>query len=433
MIPPHVEKYLVSRGTAGPWTILGRKEMNWQGAVIIPSLAENELLFSTLRALAQNPRDVLSQFLILVVVNHRQDASSSQKLNNRLTLEKISKGGSFLKNLQLGWVDAASPGCELPARIGGVGLARKIGFDLALTLLDYRQGSPILISLDADTLSRPDYLPAIIRHFRNSKFPGAVIPFCHQPGKTPEEDLAIRRYELFLRTYVLWLQRAGSPYAFHTVGSAMACTADAYVGIGGMKIRAAGEDFYFLDHLSKFGGIAQVKGTIVYPSARASLRVPFGTGRSMSRLLAKEEGVVLFYQAECFQILANWLDWVAQNISADGKAIQAKAENISVHLGNYLKDIIFVSYWEKLRKNFHSPALLLKAFHEWFDGLKTLKLIHHLSAGPFPRRNPEQAVPELLKLAGLDPLKGINEQLELLRSLQIGEDYLAGGCDACLA
>jgi hypothetical protein len=397
--------------------------MDCQGAVVIPSLAENELLFSTLCSLARNPKDILSRYLTLVVVNHRQNASASYKLNNRETLERLRAGGSFLGDLQLGWVDAASPGRELPAKTGGVGLARKIGLDLALTRLDYQQGSPLLISLDADTLCRPDYFPAIIRHFRNSKFPGAVIPFCHQHGDTPEEDRASRRYELFLRAYVLGLARAGSPYAFHTVGSAMACTADAYVRIGGMKLRAAGEDFYFLEHLSKLGGIAQVEGTVVYPSPRASNRVPFGTGRSMSRLLAKEEGVLFFYQTKCFEILANWLDLVAQNAGIEGKAIQSKAENISIYLADYLNKIIFETYWEKLRKNFHSPSLLLKGFHGWFDALKTMKLIHHLSSGPFPREDPEQVVPDLLKWAGLEPAAGMNEQLELLRKVQIGEDY----------
>jgi hypothetical protein len=190
-----------------------------------------------------------------------------------------------------------------------------------------------------------------------------------------------------------------------------------------MKIRAAGEDFYFLEHLSKLGGIAQVKGTVVYPSARASNRVPFGTGRSMSRLLAKEEGVVLFYQTKCFQILASWLDLVTQNVGAEGKPIQSKAEKISSHLADYLNQIKFVIYWEKLRKNFKFPSLFLKGFHGWFDGLKTMKLIHHLSSGPFPRKEPEQAVPELLKWAGLEPVKGMNDQLELLRKVQIGEDY----------
>jgi len=143
----------------------------------------------------------------------------------------------------------------------------------------------------------------------------------------------------------------------------------------------------------------------------------------MSRLLAKEEGVLFFYQTKCFEILANWLDLVAQNAGIEGKAIQSKAENISIYLADYLNKIIFETYWDKLRKNFHSPSLLLKGFHGWFDALKTMKLIHHLSSGPFPREDPEQVVPDLLKWAGLEPAAGMNEQLELLRKVQIGEDY----------
>jgi hypothetical protein len=122
-------------------------------------------------------------------------------------------------------VDAASAGRELPAKGGGVGLARKIGFDLALSILAFERSDPLLIALDADTLVMPDYLPSLVSHFQMAAAGGAVIPFCHQGGSSPRHDRAIRRYELFLRSYVLGLSRADSPYAFHTVGSAMACTA----------------------------------------------------------------------------------------------------------------------------------------------------------------------------------------------------------------
>ncbi len=293
MIPAHIAKYLETRGLDGPWNIIGIEREDFTGAVVIPALAESESLFTTLQCLAQNPPDVLSDFLILVVINHRGDAPLSDKLDNEVTLRRLAAGDSFLRGLQFAWVDAASNGHELPAK-GGVGLARKIGFDLALTRLHYRQADPLLISLDADTLVRQDYLSSLRLHFQGAKVPGAVIPFCHQPGPIPEQDRAIRRYELFLRAYVLGLSRAGSPYAFHTVGSAMACRAGFYARMGGMNVRNAGEDFYFLQHLAKTGGIAQVKGTVVYPSARASKRVPFGTGRSVSRLLGKEEAAVLF-------------------------------------------------------------------------------------------------------------------------------------------
>jgi len=424
MIPPHIKKYLESRAIAGPWVIVGVTEGSFDGAVVIPALAESNNLFATLQSLAQNPADILSRFLILVVVNNRSDAPLPDRIDNEHTLERLAARDPSLNCLQLGWVDASTKGLELPPKKGGVGLSRKIGFDLALTRLNYDPPSPLLISLDADTLVRPEYLPALIRHFREAKAQGAVIPFCHQGGPTPEQDRAIRRYELFLRAYVLGLSQAGSPYAFHTVGSAMACTAEAYVRMGGMNTHVAGEDFYFLQHLARTAGIAQVKGTVVYPSSRSSNRVPFGTGRSISKLMAKEEEAVLFYQTASFQVLRDWLALVSGNPDSEGKEIQASAEKISVNLAAYLDSLHFIRVWEKFRKNFRDRPALMSGFHGWFDGLKTMKLIHYLSAGPFPRRGePERLIPELLQWAGLDPVEGIDQQLDTLREIQIGETY----------
>ena len=414
-----VKKYLASRAFTGPWAIAGTARKDFDGAVVIPSLAESGLLFSTLHSLAGNPKDILSRFLTLIVVNHREDASPSERQDNRETLKRLSAGGPDLAALQIAWVDAASPGLELPAKGGGVGKARKIGFDLALPRLNYAQSSyPLLISLDADTVVRPDYLPAITLHFRKSQTPGAVIPFCHQPGANPEQDRAIHRYELFLRTYVLGLERATSPYAFHTVGSAMACTAEGYARMGGMNQRGAGEDFYFLQHLAKTGGVSRVEGTVVYPSARTSHRVPFGTGRSMTDLLSRKEGAVLFYRVECFQILADWLALAGQSPEREKKELLENTLKISSYLYDFLKENKFENVWEKLQRNFPDSRNLLKGFHDWFDGLKTMKLIHHLSAGPYPRQDPELVVRDLLRWAGLEAVEGIDSQLELLRKIQ---------------
>ncbi|NWF55349.1 MAG: hypothetical protein HXY45_11220 [Syntrophaceae bacterium] len=413
-----IEKYLASRAAKGPWKITGDQNQGYAGVVVIPSLAESNLLFSTLKSIAGNPEDILLRFLILVVVNNRENGSLSEKEDNRATLRRLEAGGREFLPVRVAWVDAASPGLGLPVKRGGVGIARKIGFDLALNRLDFDRGCPLLVSLDADTIVRPDYLPAIVAHFRASPIPGAVIPFCHQPGATPEEDRAIRRYELFLRAYVLGLERAGSPYAFHTVGSAMACTAEGYARMGGMNQRGAGEDFYFLQQLAKTGGVSQVRGTLVYPSARISHRVPFGTGRSMTDLLSGKEGAVSFYRAECFQILADWLALVGRSLDWEGEKIQEKILNISIHLYDFIKKYKFQYIWEKLRRNFRSCQNLLKGFHDWFDGLKTLKLIHHLSDGPYPRQEPERVMPDLLRWAGLEPLEGVQSQLELLRKVQ---------------
>ncbi|APG28473.1 hypothetical protein A7E78_11840 [Syntrophotalea acetylenivorans] len=317
--------------------------------------------------------------------------------------------------LQLAWIDAASPGLELPIKDGGVGLARKVGFDLALKRLTFGQSDPLLIALDADTLVRPDYLPALHEHFQDTVSGAAVIPFCHQPGNDQVHDRAIARYELFLRCHLLGLTLAGSPYAFHTVGSTMACRATAYARAGGMNRRQAGEDFYFLQQLAKTAGVAQLSGTVVYPSARPSRRTPFGTGRSVSALLAGDSEAVLFYPAACYTVLGEWLQLANDQLNLDGATLLQRAGRYCEPLADFLQKEKFPVLWDRLKGNHGTPDALLKAFHDWFDGLKTTRLIHHLCATSFPRCQPETVVPELLKAAGLPASACLTEQLAELR------------------
>jgi hypothetical protein len=425
MLPERVRKYLGSRSVNGPWCIAGANTGNFMGAVVIPSLAESDSLFATLLSLAQNPPELLSRFLVLVVVNNRTDTPLEDKEDNLVTLNCLPDAAVSLAPMHLAWVDAASVGRELPAKGGGVGVARKIGFDLALTVLSFEDTEPLLVALDADTLVRPDYLPSLMNHFRMKTAGGAVIPFCHQGGITPRHDRAIHRYELFLRCYVLGLSRARSPYAFHTVGSAMACTAGAYVKGGGMNCRVAGEDFYFLQQLQRTSGVAQVEGTVVYPSARASHRVPFGTGRSVGRLLSEEEeAAVMFYHPECFRVLGEWLALVIDRVAdTSGAELHARSMEISPHLHEYLCGVRFADVWENLRRTCPDCLKLITAFHVWFDGLKTMKLIHHISREAFPRSHPEEAVPRLFHWAGLEPPADSDQQLALLRKMQIGGSF----------
>lgn len=418
----NIHRYLRDRGIKGPWEISGNDRSDFAGTIVIPALAEAEYIGNTISSIAQNPPEVLEKFLILVVVNHRSSAPPEVKQNNLETLCMLARRKDSWKYLSLAWVDAASSGRELPNH-SGVGLARKIGFDLALERLNYKESSPLLISLDADTLVRPDYLTTLIDHFQKNPGGGAIIPFCHQKGTTAEEDLAIKKYELFLRAYVLGLKLAGSPYAFHTIGSAMACHAAAYVCAGGMNTRTAAEDFYFLQQLAKTSGIGQVKGTIVYPAARASWRVPFGTGQSILKILISPSKGIKFYQTACFQLLKNWLDLVFRHLGSTAEKLSKLAEEISPSLVDFLSKIHFQDVWPKLQKNYPSPKQLNSAFHIWFDALKTLQLIHHLSAGPFPKKEPEEVLPSLWQWAGLISPATREGHLSLLRRLQIGANY----------
>ena len=401
-----------------PWQIAVPPTRTFSGAVVVPSLAEAANLPLTLESLSRNPASLLDRFLILIVVNQRADASENEKCDNCETLKSLPLWKQRYDLNNLFWVDAVSTGKELPAR-QGVGLARKIGLDLALPLLDYRNGDPLLICLDADTQVQPDYLPALTNHFARSTAGGASIPYRHRPAAGPEGQSAIDRYELFLRAYVLGLELAGSPYAFHTVGSAMACRATAYVVSGGMNRRLAGEDFYFLQQVYKTSGVATVNGTVVHPSPRSSHRVPFGTGRAVGDMLTDGEQRLLFYQPVVFSIVGEWLASVAEHSEADAAFLLGSAARISPVLHDYLEQAGFGISWDNLKKHNSGQAKLAAAFHGWFDAFRTMRLIHELSDRAYPRIAPEMAVAPLLERAGQSGVPDtVAGQLELLRRLQ---------------
>ena len=419
-LPPQISAYLKKRAAAEPWKINAPPSRSFSGAVVIPSLAETVNLQQTVASLSLNPADMLDRFAILVVVNQRADASQQEKADNLETLKKLPTWKDQYRLNNLFWVDAASEVRELPSK-QGVGLARKIGLDLALPLLNYRDGDPLLICLDADTLVQPDYLTAIARHFASTSAGGASISYRHRAAADVAEQAAIDRYELFLRVYVLGLKQAGSPYAFHTVGSAMACRASAYVASGGMNRRLAGEDFYFLQQVHKTSGVATLSGTTVYPSPRSSHRVPFGTGRAVGDMLADGEQRLLFYQPVVFSLLGQWLAHVEENGGQDSKSLLTGATRISPLLYTFLDQAGFEKSWENMQQNNRDRTKMKAAFHGWFDAFRTMRFIHELSDRSYPRISPAGAVAPLLERAGLMVPETVRGQLELLQMLQGAE------------
>ena len=134
----------------------------------------------------------------------------------------------------------------------------------------------------------------------------AVFPFRHEPSPDPHVTRATALYELSLRYYVAGLAWAGSPYAFHTLGSIFAVTTDAYAAVRGFPRRDAAEDFYLLNKAAKIGNVARVASAPVRIRSRVSDRTPFGTGASVGRATMTTERV--FYAPECFVGLRSVLE-----------------------------------------------------------------------------------------------------------------------------
>ncbi|MBW6512737.1 MAG: hypothetical protein K0A93_11615 [Desulfuromonadaceae bacterium] len=417
VLPVAVARYLERRAIAGPWHIAGTERTDFCGAVVIPALAESAELFVALKWLAKNPPELLEQFLLLVVINQREDAAVADKRDNAATLDRLPRFAHRYPQLKLGWIDAASAGRELAPGDGGVGVARKIGLDLALQRCDYVRTPPVLVCLDADTLVLSNYLAAIRQHFATASAGGAVIPFCHRRGADSAGQAAIDLYELYLRHHLLGLTLARSPYAWHTIGSTVAVRVDAYVAAGGMNRRQAGEDFYFVQQLVKTCGVSALRGTCVFPSARMSSRTPFGTGHSVAELRTGENNGTFFYAPDVYRLLREWLQAARSGWKNSATEVLQQARMIDPRLSDFLDETNFEDVWGRLQNNHATPERFASAFHGWFDGLKSVRLIHTLC--PAAKRVPCAAsVPELLRQVGIVAPVEPARQLGVLRRLQ---------------
>ena len=389
-------KYMEKRAAVRPIEGWFDRRRNYRRAVVIPALAERAHLPLTIESLSKSiPADILCDTLVLVVVNNRPPefgVEADQIKNNALTLKWL-EGKSESVAFPLAWIDASSPGHELP-RWGGVGLARKIGCDSALAFLLGLKNTIsfddfIFFSLDADAIVSPDYLEAAGNELLQSGRAGGVISFKHQKADSDESQDTIDEYEAFLNYYVEGLRWAGSPYAFHTIGSCICFTASGYVRANGFAARRqAGEDFYFCVEVAKTGGICEINKTMVFPSARISRRVPFGTGRRMAEAALSGREPLLVYDFLVFVCLRELL--TAVSTYADDGADRICAELTNHNTREFLESRGFPTVWGRFQQQYKTQNALLAAFHRWFDGFVTLKYIHWLTEKEWPRRPLEE-------------------------------------------
>jgi hypothetical protein len=204
-----------------------------------------------------------------------------------------------------------------------------------------------------------------------------TIDFEHriQDLETEAEKQAIRQYEYYLHYFIGMQRQLGLPYAFQTIGSAFAVRANAYLQVGGMNRRKAGEDFYFIHKFTKKGTIAELNDCTVYPSGRASFRVPFGTGRAVGQMLASEP-IYYAYNPKSFdelQPLVESVDTIYQN-----GVVTAVINTYSSGLLEYLESQKYAVQIEKLRSNSKSLSTFRKAFYQWFDAFRLMKYLHYM-------------------------------------------------------
>jgi hypothetical protein len=406
--------------------------------LVVPALNESSALLDGYQAAA---RTASGRVLCIVVVNASEslgpEAFEGNQRCSRELLERL-QGVRSLHEAPPVWfgsvdafdvllVDRSSPGFRLPKR-QGVGLARRIGCDLAAALSANGALTGRLIACtDADAVLPADYF-ARIDAARSDPSSALLFPFRHEASGSASIDYATQLYELSLRYYVLGLEWAGSPYAFQSLGSSIALDVEAYAKVRGFPRLQAGEDFYVLCKLAKVAPLRRDRGEPIRILSRRSARVPFGTGAGVAKLEGRELSV---YAPRSFAVLRAWLSCLNEFAAVRDfrRALVSLSELVPEERAVLDALLAHLDAERTLEEASRSTpgAGLLRRVHTWFDGFRTLKLIHALRDGCLPDRGwaeARHAAPFLAPL-GLEPADPV-ELCGALAKLEEGASPLIG-------
>ena len=341
--------------------------------IVIPCYYEPDLL-GTLRSL-WGCRPPARPVEVIVVVNEPEGATGSVRQRNQRTVAEarawVEQHRAAHLVVHLLYVD------DLPAKHAGVGLARKIGMDEALHRLTAAGTDGWMVCLDADCEVADNYLTELEEELLEHTPLSATVCFEHRLSSVPDETLrrGIIHYELFLRYYVNALRYAGFPYAMHTIGSCMVVRASLYARTGGMNRRKAGEDFYFLHKVAPHGKLREITQTTVYPSARVSQRVPFGTGRAQAEWL--QGGRRHTYHPATFEELKTFFSFVSAEYERDEQTTQVATQQLPELVRRFLQENQYVDTVKTLKAGTSQPSAFERRFFAWFDGFMVLKYVHY--------------------------------------------------------
>lgn len=362
---------------------------------------------------------------VIIVVNYPNDSLPEVIENANHCFNTINEIDNTLSNPNLRFYSILAS--DLPKKQAGVGLARKIGMDEAAHRF-YSLNNPkgVVTCYDADSYCMENYLVELVKLWNDyPKTHACSVRFEH-PTKGNEFDPTIyegiTRYELHLRYYNQASRFIKFPFAFHTIGSSMACCAESYVKFGGMNRHQAGEDFYFLQKIIPHGNFMELNSTCVYPSPRPSFRVPFGTGRAMSKYLLEPNSQILTYDIQSFISLVPLFENIYFIYHSNNQEITDWSTLLHPALFEYLNLNNFSKKIEEIKANTSNLDSFRKRFFFWFDAFMLLKYLNFAHEKYFTRKPIEDEAIILAKAIGLK-LPENSSSIDLLKSYR-EKEYL---------
>jgi len=382
--------------------------------VVIPSFNELDLERS-LKSISNcdGPKCTVE---VLIVVNYPENASNEIIRNSELSISTIQKLNRENTKQWLRYRYIYAP--NLPKKHAGVGLARKIGMDEAawrFLLLNKLNG--IITCYDADSQCEKKYLVELEKLWLD--FPKTTACSIRYEHPLAGEDFdyriyhGIAQYELHLRYYYQASRFIEFPFAYHTIGSSMACSASAYLRFGGMNRNQAGEDFYFLQKIIPHGNFKELNSTCVYPSPRPSYRVPFGTGRAMMKYIENNEEQIFTYNLDSFLSLKPFFSLIDKFYTTENNGITGLIKSLPDYLTDYLINLNAVEKINQVKMNTTNNDSFTKRFFLWFDAFQLLKYLNFINETQFKKQPIITEANRLLQHKGIETAS--NDPFELIR------------------
>ena len=351
-------------------TLQPRPQLHPHLHIAIPAMDELEYLPHTLQSIEQSVFSCKNSsepaFTVYICVNQPDewwnDTAERRRIceSNAALLRVLEEYTAF----PIVVIDRCSHGKGWTGKNFGVGWARKVLFD---HILSVAAPTDLIVSMDADTQFGSGYLQSLLDSFgSHPQWVALSVPYYHRLTGDAAADRAILHYEVYMRNYALNLLRIGSPYSFTAIGSAIVMRAAALRKIGGITPVKSGEDFYLVQKLTKMGTVGSWNPECVYPAARFSDRVFFGTGPAMTKAASGDLSSYPIYHHRLFSIVAETYHRTDELYRHD---LQTE---FLVFLQQQFKD---TDLWGSIRNNVKDADQFRRAFHEKADGLRILQFI----------------------------------------------------------
>jgi hypothetical protein len=115
-----------------------------------------------------------------------------------------------------------------------------------------------------------------------------------------------------------------------------------------------------------------------------------------------------------YAVLRDWLRMVSEHLQEPAEPLLERAAAIDSGLHEFLLREGFAERWGQLCRTHEKKERRVRAFHEWFDGLKSLRCIHALGER-YPAAAAVEQVPRLFELWGWPVCSDLEEALVQLR------------------